>query len=126
MSSELLNLFIGLGVGSIAVAIINGLFNRNSNKATAAKLVADTTKVANDMVREIADDLREDNEHLRTALAAMNTRFEETDRRLGVISAQLSRVVRELEAAIPLIDQAGHPQHAAHLRQVVHDVRDEN
>ncbi|AOE43725.1 membrane protein [Gordonia phage SpeedDemon] len=126
MSSELVNLFIGLGVGSIIVAVINGLFNRGSNKAAAAKLVTDTAKVANDMVREIADDIREDNEFLRTALAQLNTRFEETDRRLGIISAQLALVVRELEASIPLLDQAGHLQHADHLRQVVHDVRDEN
>ncbi|QIG58701.1 hypothetical protein SEA_DATBOI_36 [Gordonia phage DatBoi] len=126
MDLDPVNLIIGLGVGSILVAFINGFFNRGSSKATAAKLVADTAKLANDMVREVADDIRSDNDTLRSDLADMTARFEELVGQFGAIRAQLTRVVRELNGVIPLLEQAGHPQHADHLRQVVHDVRDEN
>ncbi|AXH70422.1 hypothetical protein HOT75_gp034 [Gordonia phage Daredevil] len=121
MSPDFINLLIGLGAGSVIVAVINGFFNRGGNKATAAKLVADTTKVAHDMVMEIADDLREDNAHLRNALADMNAKFEGHERRLELALSRLDRTVGELQSVIPLIEQAGHLSRADHLRRVVAD-----
>ncbi|MEV4155401.1 hypothetical protein AB0J48_20460 [Nocardia salmonicida] len=85
--TDIAGLLTSMGVGSVLTALIAGLFGWRLRSANYAQIVSA-------MAREVAEDLREDNEKL--------------DRRVGNLESRVAELTTALWEAILRLDAAGH------------------
>ena len=109
MVTTLIAFLVGGGLASITAAIAPHIFNRNKVKAEAAKLVTDNAKLANDMVREVAEDLRTELDRVLLKCTKLETRVDELERDLDIHRYQAGK-------AIPLLKSAGYVAEADEMR----------
>lgn len=103
-------------LGGIIVALINGLFGRAEQKATAAEQLSQSAASLTERW-EVA------NKGLREELAGVKAEMKETKAEIRSVKDVIGTLVDRVDEVIPLLEQAGHAQIAVDLRDANRTVR---
>ena len=110
-------------IGGVIVAIVQGLFGRRGQRATATRSLAEAEAATASADKDKADAAEVLTRIAATMTAGMRVENEKVLTEIRELKTAVNGLAHAVEVALPLLDAAGYPEVASTLRDANQNVR---